>query len=195
MDTLNIEFRYVRIYLEQLLGKKIDERLDAELRKYPEIYSSYWSKYSVKIPKKLSEISGLAWKEASVACYLVGKHRSFSDPLSITTYEKEGPFLDTLTHELIHRLVHQNQEQLPRFWNWLKQKHPEASHVTLNHVPVFAVQKALYIDVLGENGAELQRIKSKGSIKDDYSLAWEIVDKEGYFEIIKMMKNSQSEQA
>jgi hypothetical protein len=194
LDTLNIEFRYVRIYLEQLLGKKIDERLDAELRKYPEIYSSYWSKYSVKIPKKLSEISGLAWKEASVACYLVGKHRSFSDPLSITTYEKEGPFLDTLTHELIHRLVYQNQERLPGFWNWLKQKHPDATQLTLNHVPVFAVQKALYIDVFGENGAELQRIKPV-SIKDDYSLAWEIVDKESYVEIIKMMKNSQSEQA
>ena len=178
----------------QLLGKKIDERLDAKLRKYPEIYSGYWSKYSVTIPKRLSEISGLGWKETSVTCYLVGKHRSFSDPLSITAYEKEGPFLDALTHELIHRLVHQNQECLPGFWNWLKQKYPEESQLALNHVPVFAMQKALYIDVFGENRAELQRTKPV-SIKDDYSIAWEIVDNEGYVKIIKMMENSQSEQA
>ncbi len=177
-----------------MLGKKIDERLDAELRKYPEIYSAYWSKYAVTIPRKIAEISGLEWKETSVTCYLVGRHRSFSDPLSITTYEKEGPFLDILIHELLHRLVYQNRMGLPRFWNWLKQKHPEASHLTLNHVPVFAVQNALYIDVFGENGAELQRIKSEGSTKDDYSLAWEIVDKEGHVEIIEMMKNRQSEQ-
>jgi hypothetical protein len=196
LDTLNIEFRYVRIYLEQLLGKRIDEKLDAELRKYPEIYSDYWSKYSATIPKKLVEISGLEWREASVTCYLVGKHRSFSDPLSITTYQKEGPFVATLLHELIHRLLYQNRERLRVFWNSLKQKHPDAKPLALRHIPVFAIQKALYIDIFGENSPEFRMIKPSGtSIESDYPLAWEIMEEEGHDTIIKMIKNNKSEYA
>ncbi|MCL4388005.1 hypothetical protein M1567_02535 [Candidatus Marsarchaeota archaeon] len=179
-----------------MLGKRIDEKLDGELRKYPEIYSGYWSKYAVTIPKRIAEISGLEWKEASVTCYLVGKHRSFSDPLSIRTYQKEDPFVATLVHELIHRLLYQNREQLAVFWSSLKQRHPDAKPLALRHIPVFAIQKALYIDIFGENSPEFKMIKPpETSIESDYPLAWEIMEEEGHDTIIKMIKNGKSEQA
>jgi hypothetical protein len=70
-----------------------------------------WRRYEKKILKELPTITRLKWKSRFICCYVVGRCIPFSDPLTLPVYEKsQDYFIDTLVHELIHRLSTQNGE-------------------------------------------------------------------------------------
>ena len=103
-------------------------------------------------------------------------------------------FVDILTHELLHRLLTDNQSALPRnkvVDEWRKlfgQNHPP---VTLNHIPVHAIHKSIYLDLL-KAPQRLQRdiTRCQAHGDTDYVKAWEYVEKAGYQEIIEQLKKS-----
>ncbi len=186
-----IEFRYSKVYLEQLLGCSIDDDVNSKLKGFVPLYHDYWEPYAEKIPLKLSEITGLAWKEEQILCYIVGKHRSFSDPLSIKTWESGEPFLYDMTHELIHRLLSvDNYGMLERFWSWARDKYGDEGDLVVNHIPVHAVQTELLLGMSLEKLLDWDRSRSKRPGSEAYARAWEIVDREGYKNIIEKIRTS-----
>lgn len=186
----NVEFRYSKIYLEQLLSKKINAELDSELKSFEGRYAGYWKINGVKILESLQTISGLKWHEHNITCYIVGKHRAFSDPLSIPAYPNENIFIDIMVHELSHRLLVQNKEKLYLFWKYIREKYNKESKLTLNHVPVFAMQTKIYLDLFDQE--KLSKVKNikPSTYSPDYMAAWHIVDSEGYNNILKEMRDS-----
>ena len=74
---------------------------------------------------------------------------------------------------------------------WQKLFGKEHASGTLVHIPVHAVHKAIYLDVL--NAPERLERDIAGIKKNkatDYINAWDYVDKHGYLEIIEKLRAS-----
>jgi len=64
-----------------------------------------WRKEEKKVLQELIRITYLKWRAKSITCYIVGRCKPFSDPLTMPVYEKcPDYFIDVLIHELIHNL-------------------------------------------------------------------------------------------
>ncbi len=192
MNAPEIDFRYSRVYLGQLLGAnpndELDE-LDGKLSDYAKRCVAFWEPYRTSVPRKIAEISGINWREQEITCYIVGRHNSFSDPLSMKAYKDGNEFVDTLIHELIHRLFLQEPEKGREVFAWIKEKYGAESRLTRNHIPVHAIYANLYMDVFGKERLEQRKkAESEGSENKDYARSWEIVDKEGYNSIVSRIK-------
>ena len=103
-------------------------------------------------------------------------------------------FVDTLTHELLHRLLTDNtsapyETMLTDEWQKLFGKNHTFG--TLVHIPGHAVHKAIYLDILKEPKRLKRDIAENNKYNaTDYINAWDYVEKHGYKEIIKQLQKS-----
>lgn len=191
-----IIFRYSPLYDSNYRDSdKIKERLKEKGLTYPstkEIFNEIekikplWSGIESDALKSISEITGLNWKEKDIVCYVIGFGRSFSDPLTIKIHETPELFIDTLVHELIHHMQVQNNEQSKKWYSYLDKNYSNETSLTKNHIIVHAVHKKIYLTLFDKKRLETD-IKDSGLSKD-YARSWEIVEKEGYENLIKKFK-------
>jgi hypothetical protein len=147
-----------------------------------------WRKQERKVLRELSKITGLSWKEKTIAAYVVGSIRAFSDPLTLRIRKYPNDYIDTLIHELIHQLFTQdgNRKQWQKGWIYLFRKYKKESQTTRIHIPLHAIHEHIFRKFFGEK--RLQR-EILGSQKfKDYRRSWAIVRKEGYGNIIQAIK-------
>jgi hypothetical protein len=103
-------------------------------------------------------------------------------------------FIDVLTHELLHRLLTDNttisyDTNLRRTWSELFGR--DHKPATLVHIPVHAVHKAIYLDVLKEPSRfERDFAGNKKHEAVPYIEAWAYVEENGYKEIIEQLRQS-----
>ena len=116
----------------------------------------------------------------------MGRGKSISDPLTVTLSNKGEQFIDTLTHELIHQLQIQNASLLKKWWELINEKYSKESKVTKNHILLHALHTKLLKERYGEERLKINIAKSKDS--QDYKRSWEIVNQEGYENIIQKFK-------
>ena len=79
-----------------------------------------------------------------------------------------------------------NPYSLTKIWTELFGEH---STITRNHIPVQALMKYIYLDVLNDKmryERDLRRSKGKVGYED----SWEYVNKHGYQEIVEKMRQS-----
>ena len=140
------------------------------------------------ILKEMSHVTGLKWKEKKIVCYVVGRALPFSDPLTIGTYRKKEGFIDVLTHELIHQLFIQpgNEDKSSKTWKYFYTKYKAETHKVKVHVPLHAIHEHLFRTIMGEKRLQEELDWTKNI--PDYGRSWEIVQKEGYQNIIKEFK-------
>ncbi len=146
-----------------------------------------WNLQGNKILTEMSKIMGLSWPNENILCYLVGNSHAMSDPLTIQI-ESTDVMFDNLTHELIHQLlaVGKNLEKTQRAWSHISKKYKKESFVTKVHIPVHAIHKHIYLNFFGQ--ARYKRDVKACSTAEYYWRSWEIVEKEGYENIIKDFK-------
>ncbi|MCF7865344.1 MAG: hypothetical protein K9M11_02455 [Candidatus Pacebacteria bacterium] len=144
-----------------------------------------WQKEETQILNALQQITGLTFFQNSIDVYLVGGwHRAFSDPVVISIKIEGEAFVDVLTHELIHRLLTDNKQD-KNGGIWCKKNYPEIEDPAVsNHILVHAIHKEIYLDVLGRPDRLAADIE-KCEVKLAYKEAWNIVEREGYKNIIK----------
>jgi hypothetical protein len=154
-----------------------------------EDYKKEWSKYEGKILKGICSVLNLKFKRSAIDVYIVsGNPRQLSSPIVIKSGFSPDEFVDSLTHELIHILFEDNGRKVP-ISIWDEMFSGETSSVK-SHVVVHSVLKYIYLDVLkDEKRLERNVGSSKKHNTNDYLRAWEIVEKEGYIEIIKKFKS------
>jgi hypothetical protein len=127
--------------------------------------------------KMIEPLTGLKWKEKTIACYIVGNCIPFSSPLTVfMTYDYQT-LLNNLTHELIHIILSDNYLQLKKSWSKLSRKYGLKGGLALVHIPLYAIQFKMLKEVSGED-AVLVEVK-KGSSKADYKKAIEIALRDG----------------
>lgn len=191
----------VSVHLHELWAKDGQELADDDWmeRKVKE-YQKAWKPYEKKILTGLYETLDLKYRQNIIDVYIAPWFNAFSDPMVIGVMMKSDVFVDTLTHELIHRLLtdnltipYQTGILMPEWQKLFGKKH---TFTTLVHIPVLAVHKAIYLDVLNEPERYERDVRKNKEYKaTDYIKAWEYVDKNGYKEIINKLRDSYTELA
>ncbi len=145
-----------------------------------------WNKNGNQILKELSEITGLKWKSEIICCYVVGRCIPFSDPLTVPVYDKYPDyFIDNLVHELIHNIFTQNGnlDKSKKAWEYINKKYKKEPLNTRIHIPLHSIHSHIYIKFFDKS--RLDRDILLISFLPEYKRSWEIVQEEGYENIIK----------
>ena len=182
-------------HLHELRAKPGEKLADEdEMRKVVASYQKAWRPYETKIMTGMCQTTGLQFEQNIINVYVAPWFSAFSDPLVVGITIAPDKFIDTLTHELLHRLLTTNTS-LPfdadyiKIWQKLFGKNH--THRALVHIPVHAVHKAIYLDVLNEPARlkrDIAKMKQLGAV--DYVAAWDYVEKHGYKDIIAQLKGS-----
>lgn len=189
-----IIFRYSWLYdnkIQEWTKNKPEENFPyKQIQDYIKKIEKLWRKDEKRILSELSKVTKLKWQEKEIICYLVHRIRPFSDPITIPIKKYPSYFIDVLTHELIHRLFTQeiNIHKSKKLWVHFHKKYSNESKLTRIHIPLHSIHKHIYLKIF--NKSRLDRDIQRGSKHNDYRLSWEIVEKEGYKNIIKEFRKS-----
>ncbi len=165
------------------------------LKEYETIVASYkkaWQPYEEKILKSMCDTLGLSFRQNIVDVYIAPWMAAFSDPMVIGVTYKPDRFVEVFTHELLHRLLTDNNEsaystQYTEEWEKLFGK--QHSWNVIVHIPVHAMLQAIFDDVLKES-KRTERDKKICKQWEHYNAAWEYVEETGYKQIIEKLKES-----
>jgi hypothetical protein len=157
-------------------------------------YRKAWGPEEQKILTAMCDITELTFYQNVIDVYIAPWFNAFSSPLVIGVTKKPEQFVDTLTHELLHRLFTDNIIITPKtelLKEWQKLFGEEHTFTTVVHIPVHAVHKAIYLDVLNSPKRLKADIEEVHTLKlDDYIKAWDYVDRHGHQKIINQLKES-----
>jgi hypothetical protein len=186
-----IIFKYSWIYDKQWENVWLKSRKKKNIKKYPspKVVFEYtkkieklWRKEERKILTEISKITRLKWQEKFIDCYVIGRHTPFSQPLTMQIYEKYDYFIDVLTHELIHNIFIQNEKSLGNCWKYFFEKYKKEPVNTQVHIYLHAFHKHIFLKFYSEKRLN-REIKSMSRFPA-YKRSWEIVQRDGYQNII-----------
>ena len=173
---------YDQTWKESLIGKKVRKYPSfKKILSYTEKIERLWRKDEKKVLQEIAKITHLKWRSKSIDCYVVGRCRPFSYPLTMPIYEKHPDlFIDVLIHELIHNILTQNREKIKRAFEYINKKYKKETPRTKNHIYVHAIHNHIYLKFYNKN-----RLKRDiGFSKLDFQKSWAIIQKEVYKNII-----------
>lgn len=203
IPEIRINFAWLLFYGEsQALAEANNFKLESYdyYEKTVAEYRVAWKKREKKIIQGLQGALGVEFYKSiiDVSCtpYFIPK----SDPLIMNFKETPDQFVDVLMHELCHVLLtdnnkHQSNGESPVLdlvAEWKKMFNGIKDFNVLAHIPVHALSKFIYLDVLGEP-SRLERDKKTVEEWDDsgaYTASWSYVESHDYKEIIKQLKES-----
>ncbi len=169
---------------------KFDENLSSKkilkiLEKYKNGFEKLWKNYDKKVFGEVSKLTGLKWQEDCIICYIVKNCITLSDPLTMHAYKNYLDFMDTLIHELIHKIFyeHVNYKKTRGAWNYINRRYRNENQKVISHIPVFAIMQHIYLRFFDMKRLERHINMMKSS--PDYARAWQIVQEEGYQNIIR----------
>lgn len=174
---------YDQVYKD--LARVKDYPKEKEITSYINNIQKIWNKFGKKVLIEMQKTTKLNFNDKKITCYIIGKGIPFSDPLTIPIYKKdENYFIDTLIHELIHILFTQegNMIKAKNSWKYIFDKYKKETFDTKIHIPLHAVHTHIYtiffsMERLEHDVVELFNLHA-------YRKSWEIVNKDGYTEII-----------
>ncbi len=173
------------IYDQRLKVPENTERFEEDfIRSQIKGYEAIWQSEGDQILQELVEITKLQWHNPEIFCYVtIWNIAPFSDPLTINPRWEADRTRDLITHELIHRILSHdlNFQIIKARWDQLMEKYKEYSLTTRLHIPVHAIHEHIIRKFYTEKELERDKIKKF----PDYYTAWEVVEKEGYKNIIK----------
>lgn len=141
--------------LAKAYGQKYKEISDDLHLKWVKQYRAAWQPLEQKLLEGMCQALGVAFFKPVIDVSLADYFIPQSDPIVLNYRDDADVFVDTLTHELIHVLLTDNDRVsikdndpktnlLPE-WEELFGKH---DFPTLAHIPVHAVHKYIYLDIL-----------------------------------------------
>ncbi len=189
-------------YLHELWAKEGDVLADDEhMKKVVKAYRKSWEKYETRVLKGMCELYDLEFYQNLIDVYIAPWFGAFSDPLVIGVRYKPDEFVDTLAHELLHKLFTTNNKYLMCDGTalgdeWKRLFGKEHDFNTLVHIPVHAGLKAIYLDVLKEP-VRLERDmqyckKHEKTWGKPYVQAWDYVEQNDYKKINSDLRKSYS---
>lgn len=180
--------------MNQLWGNGNSLRDDTEYEAITVAYRQAWMQYEQAVLAGMTSLTTLSFRQNIIDVYIAPWFSAFSDPLVIGVTQEPDVFVDTLTHELLHRLLMDNaaiphETLLLAEWQRLFGKNHTFN--TVVHIPVHAIHKAIYLDTLKDPKRlkrDIARCTQNQAI--DYIAAWDYVEQHNYKEIITMLKHS-----
>lgn len=160
------------------------------LDRLPELKKD-WDRVEEGVIKSIEDATHLSFLE-SIPCYIVGRARPYSDPLTIPLFFKGSKnydayhFIHTLTHELIHVILVQNNIKILSLETATKFKTELRSLIV--HIYVHAIHEYVFRSVFSEEDLIIEKEKSK-ALPDLYYRSWKLVDEIGYKKIIREIRS------
>ncbi len=159
---------------------------------YTKAYQLEWKKYEQNILEKLVERLGLNFYKPVIDVSLADFIIPMSNPLILHFRNDPDQFIDVLTHELIHDILTDNQyyqissSDFDLFSAWKNLFETDDFH-TLVHIPVHAILKYIYLDVLKQPQRLKRDIDFSKNLNNGqaYVDAWDYVQKNDYKVIIE----------
>jgi hypothetical protein len=181
-------------HLHELWGKDSELADDKWIEKRVAKYQKAWKPLEQKILGGMTSTLGLSFRQNIIDVNIAPWFNAFSDPMVIGVMQEPDVFVDTLTHELIHRLLTDNTaipHETLLLSEWQKLFGKSNTFGTTVHIPVHAVHKAIYLDIL-KAPKRLERDIEANKKYDavDYIAAWDYVEKHGYKKIISQLQKS-----
>lgn len=179
-------------YLNELWGDGTPLRSPEEYEEIVETYQKVWQPYEAKILKGMCDTLGLSFRQDIIDVYIAPWMNAYSDPMVIGVTFTPERFIEVFTHELIHRLLTDNNQSrydTDYVKEWQKLFSKEHDWNVLVHIPVHATLQAVFDDVLGEP----ERTNHDKKLCEQwpaYDAAWGYVEKAGHKKIIKQLKES-----
>ncbi len=198
----------IRIYFSWLLYDTVSAELDklhpddnstlaskADCEEFAANYRAKWAKHESKILPALCDALGVEFYQAVINVPCAPYLPPISTPLIMSYHYSPDQFVDALTHELCHVLLtdntvysmESNEKPIKLDEHWRQLFGSELELKALFHVPVHALSKYIYVDVLQEP-SRLKRDMEHVAHNAPYKSAWEYVNKHGYKEIIEQLK-------
>ena len=185
----------VSVHLHELFGKGEELITKEQAEDYTENYRQAWSKFEDRILPALVEVLGVEFYRPVIDVPCAPWMWSISDPLTMGFQFFPDQFVDQLTHELCHVLLTDNTKYSMRSSKkvqylderWKKLFGKEHDFDTLAHIPVHALCKYIYLDIL-KDPKRLERDVEMVRVDPSYEAAWDYVDEHDYKEIIKQLK-------
>ena len=184
-----LDFFYSYVYdstLAGLSGKKYSNKAQAEAEEHIKAVRKEFSKYSARVLKDISNISGLKWQKNFIDVY-ISKYApySLSVPLTIKIYKDAKVSTAILVHELVHNIIFQNKKRV--LYKKLFEDFVDESITTKYHIIegaiLYKLNKMLFFEGLG-GFFEYDNWKS-GKAGKGYNMAISIVIEKGPEDIIK----------
>ncbi len=151
-------------------------------------YEQLWREIGSKILRELERVTSLRWQEREIICYIITTDtpRAFSDPLTLPAWRNMKFFVNTLTHELIHRLLTYGAPQrlLSQNWQTLMRRYRKYPRLVRTHIVVHAIH-ALVLKRLFDEKTLREEIRSRKN--PSYVLAWKVAQGEGYENVVRML--------
>lgn len=182
------QFHYSPIYQKRLIKvKNFRAPKDEVFFKNTRKLELKWRKIEKKILKELEFVTGLKWQESHIYIYITRGVVCFSSPLTMTILDDIDFMLDTLIHELIHRIISENENWpiIEKRWNKLISKYKKENLNTRIHVPIHAIHKHIFLKFFNQKRLEIEIERVKDD--KDYAQAWKIVQSGDYKEIIRAL--------
>lgn len=166
------------------------EPTEAEVKERVKKYKEEWAKYEKEILEGICNVLGLNFSQNIIDVHIVsGNDRQFSNPVVIKSGFEPDEFIESLMHELIHRLFSDNIQNIIASKIFLEM-FPDENELTRNHIITHAALKFIYVDILKDKEKlEINIEKSSKSSFPEYKHAWILVEKMGYKELIAEFKN------
>jgi hypothetical protein len=158
-------------------------------------YNEWWSPHSSEILRGLCTILGLEFRQNIIDIYVAPWFNPISDPMVIgPAFRSEDSLLNTITHELVHRLLTDNTSidyNHDFLVDWKHQFGENHDWNMLVHIPVHAVMKKLYLDVIDRPDLLELDIEDTRS-NAPYADAWKYVNSTDYNELVERLSISKS---
>lgn len=199
IPEIRINFSWL-LYYDEVQQLKGDGPLETteQFEKWTDNYQEAWAGKEKIILRAMQEAVGTTFYKPVIDVALSPYFRSKSSPIIINFSNEPDQFVDVLTHELTHVLLTDNAVvqllspscdiDLVKKWTKLFGEH---DFNVLVHIPVHAVCKFIWLDVLKEPQRYEREIATLRNLHlTDYLQAWEYVDKHDYKEILVLLKQS-----
>ncbi|HYF13231.1 MAG TPA: hypothetical protein VD928_02970 [Candidatus Paceibacterota bacterium] len=153
------------------------EKINADDR----VMKSLIAHASVTLPRDLEVWIFGTGMNAMSSPFLIPAFRKTGEPYS------EDKLIEIFIHEIAHRLVgnQNNNAGIHEYWGAIRQEYKNESHITQNHVLVYALVIAVITDVFGDE--KVPDMVNPGS--PDYIRAVEIVKEKGARALIEQFRS------
>jgi hypothetical protein len=146
-------------------------------------YRAEWEKDGARLLKGMCKKLKLRFRKNIIDVFVVGGARAQSTPIIIPSRYPPDEFVDVLTHELLHNLLAEHEEE-GDISNIVDERFPYEWRLTKNHILVHAVHAYLFLEVLNDPARLTRDVEASARFPPAYKRAWDIVSERTYTQLI-----------
>lgn len=140
-----------------------------------------WKVHEALLLKEISKVTKLKWNEKEIVIYFSYGIFPYSDPLTINPRSD----IHVITHELIHRILSEDENwlKIKKRWGKFMSKYKKEDKACKVHIIIHAVHMEIMSKLFDDKVIKKEILSTAHNLP--YARSWEIVQQDGYKNIVK----------